>query len=145
MYSIIRLLMRSFKRGKPAHQLIAGIIAIPLGALITWASLFADPNAIYPYFVLVGIVVIGFGIALLGKALFGFVALAARPKATPPVAGQVPYAGTPQYSQQPYAQPQYAQDPYAQPQYSQNPYAQPQYAQDPYAQSPYQQTQYPQQ
>lgn len=144
MYSIFRLLMRSFTRGKPLHQLIGGIVAIPLGGLITWASLFADPTAVYPYFVIVGIVLIGFGIALIGKALFSFVVLAARPKAAPLVAGQVPYTGSAQYPQQPYAQPQYSQDPYAQPQYAQDPYAQPQYSQ-PIAQSPYQPTQYPQQ
>jgi hypothetical protein len=145
MYSIFRLLIRAFKRGKPLHQLLFGIVAIPLGAVISWAALFADPNYSYPYFVIVGALLAIFGIALIGKALFGFVALAAQPKAAPLVAGQVPYTGPAQYPQQPYAQPQYPQQPYAQPQYPQQPYAQPQYPQQPYVQQPYAQPQYPQQ
>lgn len=164
MYSIIRLLMRAFTRGKPLHQLITGIVAIPLGGVIAWAALFADPNYSYPYFVILGVVLAIFGIALIGKALFGFIALAARPKAAPLVAGQMPYAGPAQYPQQPYGQASYPQQPYAQPQYPQpsygqapypqQPYAQPQYPQQPYgqipypqqaAQPPYQQTPYQQQ
>ncbi len=126
------------------HQLIAGIICIPLGAIVAWASLFADPNFSYPYFAILGVVVVGFGIALLGRALFGFAGLAGKPKATPLVAGQVPYTGPAQYPQQPYGQPQYppqvAQPYAAQPPYPQQPYAQPQAPQQ-----PYEQMQYPQQ
>ena len=134
MYSIVRLLTRAFLRGKPLHQLLGGIVLIPLGGIVSWAALFADPNYSYPYFVIVGVVLAIFGIALIGKALFGFIALSAQPKTPPLVAGQMPYTGTAQYPQQPYAQPQYSQQPYAQPQYQQQ-----------VVQNPYQQTSYPEQ
>ncbi len=154
MFSIIRILTRYFTRGKPLHQLIAGIVCIPLGGIVAWASLFADPNFSYPYFAILGVVVAIFGVALLGKSLFVFAMLTTKPKAAPLVAGQVPYAGPAQYPQQPYGQPQYppqaAQQPYAQPQYVQPQYPPQQAPQQPYAQpqpaqQPYEQMQYPQQ
>lgn len=130
MYSLIRILYRSFfVNGKPLHQILIGIALIPVGGLISWASLFADPYHYYPYFVILGIVLAVFGVVLFIKGLIGLAN--GKPKSAPNAYGA--YTGPAQYPQyqQPYPQqyPQYPQQPYAQPQDPQQPYEQVQYPQ----------------
>jgi hypothetical protein len=154
LFSLLRIIYRNFfVRGKPLHQILIGIGLIPVGGLIAWASLFADPNAYYPYFAIFGGVFAIFGFVLLIKGLMGLAAGAGKPAL--PVQGQVAYTNPAQYPQQPYGQqsygqPQYPPQQYGQSQYPQpygqpqQPYSQPQYPQQP-AQQPYGQPQYPQQ
>ena len=151
MISLFRLIYRSlFVKGKPLHQILVGILLIPAGGFVAWASLAADPYHYYPYFAIVGIVFAGFGVALIIKGFIGLLG------GTKPVQPQAPYGGAAQYPQQPqvpYAgQAQYPQQPQAPyggaaqyPQQPQVPYAgQAQYSQQP--QAPYGgAAQYPQQ
>lgn len=123
MYSLIRILYRRFfVNGKPLHQILVGIALVPVGGLISWASLFADPYHYYPYFAIAGVVLAVFGVILFVKGLIGLAT--GKPKSA--LHAQGAYTSPAQYPQQ---YPQYPQQPYAQPQATQQSYEQVQYPQ----------------
>ncbi len=161
---MIRLLIYSIGRlyrGNPVGQLISGIIGIPLGAGVAFLAYAGSGHYIYPYWILLGLVV---SIASIVLLIRGIIRLATGQKGPAVAAPKAAYTGPAQYPNQPYAQPgqypsQYPQQSYPQqgyaqqqPQYPQYPqpggsqqgYAQPQYPQQGYAQ-PGQYQQYPQQ
>ncbi|WP_201366870.1 hypothetical protein [Dictyobacter formicarum] len=151
MISLFRYFYRNFfVNGQPLHQIILGIILAPVGALVAWAAMSADPEHYYPYFILAGIVFAIFGVVLLIKGIIGLSGGKSGPGTTAMYNNsQNPY-GQPQYPAQPYGQPQYPAQPYGQQQSygqpyppQQQPYGQPYpQQQQPYAQ-PYPQQQQP--
>lgn len=72
LISLFRMIYRSvFTNGKPWHQVLIGLLLMPVGAIVSWEALYGDPTGYYPYFVLMGIVFAIFGLVILIKGVIG--------------------------------------------------------------------------
>ncbi|GCE10851.1 hypothetical protein [Tengunoibacter tsumagoiensis] len=115
MYSIIRLLYRSFfVNGKPLHQVIAGVICAPVGLIVAYLAYFGDPETYYPYWIIVGIVFAIFGVAVFIKGIVGFATVKQSYQSSQINPYAQPYTNPAQYQQpspQAYSNPAQYQQP----------------------------------
>jgi hypothetical protein len=76
---LFRHLYRTFYvNGKPSHQLLVGIVLIPLGLIVTFFALFGSEDYTYPIYAIFGIAFAIFGIFLIVKGARGLTASKSR-------------------------------------------------------------------
>jgi hypothetical protein len=126
MFSLSRLLFRKLE-GKPKSQLIVGILMIPIGLFISFATITGE--YIHPYWLVAGLVFAVFGVMFIIRGATALRKL--KPLVQQAMYQQYPHPGQGQYAQQlPYGQPVYpAQAPSEQVLYPSQAYEQSQYPQ----------------